>query len=76
MTSHEIVVFIVNAIFWLWAFILPPAIFGFLAFLWYGRSPGNLPYAIILFVIGLVLGVVLAEHIRKKHGLDIFFGSC
>lgn len=67
--------FIVNLIFWLWVFIVPAAILGFLAFLLYNKSSDNLPFSIIILVVGVVLGVLLAEYIRKKYGLDYFFGK-
>jgi len=34
-----------------------------------------LPYSIIITIIGIILGVVLAEYIRKKYGMDFFFGK-
>ena len=63
----------VSVIFWLWLFIIPTGIMGLLVFLLYKKSPGNLPYFILLAVLGIIAGVFLAEHIRKKYGLYNFF---
>ena len=67
--------FFVNLIFWLWAFIVPTAVAGFLAFLLYNNSSDYLLFSIIISLIGIVLGVVLAEYVRRKQGLDYFFGK-
>ena len=64
----------INSIFWLWLFIVPTGVLGFLAVWLYFRSSGNLPYSIIIGAIGVTLGIVLAEYVRKKYGLDHFFG--
>jgi hypothetical protein len=65
--------FFINAIFWVMAFIVPAGAFGFIAFLLYNKSSENLPYSILLAVVGVVLGALLAEYIRKKYGLLNFF---
>lgn len=67
--------FIINAIFWLWLFIVPAGILGVIAFLFYNKSATNLIYSIIIAIIGIISGVLLEEYIRKKYGLDNFFGS-
>lgn len=67
------IMFVIDLAFWLWAFIVPAGIFGFLAFLVYNRSSRNLPYSILLLIIGVLLGIWVAETIRKKHGLVHFF---
>jgi uncharacterized membrane protein YeaQ/YmgE (transglycosylase-associated protein family) len=66
--------FFINAIFWLWLFIVPTGILGFLALWLYLKTKNNLPYSIILGLVGIVLGVLLAEYVRKKYGLSNFFG--
>ena len=66
--------FFINTIFWLWLFIVPTGIMGFLGFWLYEKHHDNLFYSIIITVVGIILGIVLAEHVRKKYGLDNFFG--
>lgn len=68
-------ILLVNIFFWVWLFIVPTAILGFLSFVVYKRSTDNLFFSIILLLIGVILGIALAEYIRKKYGLDIFFGK-
>jgi hypothetical protein len=69
----KLLMFFINAPLWLQVFIVPAAIFGFGAFLLYNKSVDYLPYTILLSIIGTALGVLLAEHIRKKYGLVQFF---
>ena len=66
--------FFINAIFWLWLFIVPAGILGFIAIWLYLKSHENLPFSIIIGLVGIVCGVTLAEYVRKKYGLDNFFG--
>ena len=70
----KIFMFFINTIFWLWIFIVPTAGLGFLAFWLYNKSSGNLLYSIIIAVIGIVSGIGFAEYVRRKYGLDNFFG--
>jgi hypothetical protein len=46
---------------------------GFLAFFIYNQTSEYLPFSIILLAFGIFRGIKLAEHVRKKHGLDCFF---
>ena len=66
--------FFINSIFWLWLFIVPTGIFSFLAFLLYEKNNNNLPYSVFLALAGFILGIILAEYVRKNYGLDNFFG--
>jgi len=66
--------FLVNAFYWLWIFIIPSGILGFLSFWLYIRSADNFVYSIILSIAGIILGIILAEFVRKQYGLDNFFG--
>jgi len=70
----KILMFFINAIYWLWLFIVPTGIFGFVAVWLYLKSSKNLPFSIIIGLIGITIGVTFAEYIRKKYGLDNFFG--
>src|SRR5688572_9106062 len=67
--------YFINLIFWLWAFIVPTAIFSFVGFLFYSKSADNLPYTILSVAIGIFLGIWIAERIRKRHGLTHFFSQ-
>jgi energy-converting hydrogenase Eha subunit A len=58
----------VNIFFWLQAFVAPVILFGIIAFL---TNAGKL--FIPLLIIGALVGIVIAEYIRRKIGLDIFF---
>ena len=40
----------------------------------YIRSADNFVYSIILSIAGIILGIILAEFVRKRYGLDNFFG--
>lgn len=66
--------FLVNAFYWLWIFIIPSGILGFLSFWLYIRPADNFVYSIILSIAGIILGIILAEFVRKRYGLDNFFG--
>jgi len=72
-SEMKFLMFFINALLWLQVFIVPTAIFSFGAFLLYNKSVENLPYTIFLSIIGIALGVLLAERIRKKYGLVQFF---
>ena len=69
----RILKFFIGLVFWLWLFIIPTGMMGLLGFLLYKKSVDNLLYFIFLSAFGIIAGVVLAEHIRKKYGLDYFF---
>lgn len=58
----------------MWLFIVPAGILSFLAIWLYFKSSEYLPFSIILGLFGIVSGVALAEYVRRKYGLDNFFG--
>lgn len=60
---------IVNTIYWLHAFAAPVILTGVIGFL----AAGSVRAMIILLVIGAVAGFLLAEYIRRKIGLSVFF---
>ena len=66
--------FLINSIFWLGIFIVPAGILGFIAYYKYVESSDNYIWSIIIAVIGVAAGIFLAEIIRRKYGLDNFFG--
>lgn len=60
---------LVNIIYWLQAFISPAILFGLI-----GVATGNEKVLYILSGAGVVAGIIAAEYIRRKIGLDTFFG--
>jgi hypothetical protein len=60
----------VNIFFWLQAFASPVILSGLLIL---AVQPSEGMIRLIL-VAGAVLGIVLAEYIRRKIGLSVFFG--
>lgn len=66
--------FIINAILWLSLFIIPAGVLGFIAYYKYVQSSDNLIKSVCLSFLGIVAGIFLAEFIRRKYGLDNFFG--
>lgn len=69
----KVFTFLINLIYWIWLFIVPTGVMALLGFLLYNKSTENTPYFILLSVIGAVVGISLAEYVRKRHGLDNFF---
>jgi uncharacterized membrane protein YjjP (DUF1212 family) len=59
----------VTILFWLQAFASPVILSGLIV-LWTGPSGRT---AIIILVIGGITGIIIAEYIRRKIGLDTFF---
>ena len=59
---------IVTIIYWLQAFVTPVILFGFIG-LAIGKE--NILYG--LLITGAIAGIILAEYIRRKIGLSIFF---
>lgn len=70
----KIFIFFINTIYWLGIFIVPRGILSFFGVWIYLKNESNLSYSIILIVVGILLGIFLAEKIRKKYGLSNFFG--
>lgn len=60
---------LINLAFWLQAFIAPVLLFGLI-----GLAIGSMRIIVVLLAVGAVGGIVLAEWIRRKIGLDTFFG--
>jgi len=69
------IVFLINIIYWLGIFISPAAIFCFVALWLYSNHTIGLVIAIAIGIAGVALGIVLAEYVRKKYGLQNFFGG-
>jgi hypothetical protein len=58
----------IRIIYWLHAFAAPVILFGLIG-LWVNKTEFFIP----LLIIGAITGIVLAEYIRRKIGLEIFF---
>lgn len=58
----------INLIYWFHAFLSPVLLFGLI-----GLGIGSEKIIFILLAIGGVIGILLAEYIRRKIGLDMFF---
>ena len=70
----KIFMFLVNTFYWIGIFIIPAGILGFVGLWYYIKSNDNLFFSIIIGSVGLILGIIFAEFIRRKYGLDNFFG--
>ena len=66
--------FFVNLVFWLWLFVVPTGVLSLTGLWLYVKSHKNLPFSILISLLGVFLGIILAEYVRKKYGLDNFFG--
>ena len=64
----NILKWIIRIIFWLQAFIAPLILFGLIGFL-----IGSMKLFIPLVIAGGVVGIIVAEYIRRKIGLETFF---
>jgi hypothetical protein len=64
----NILKWLIRIIFWLQAFAAPIILFGLI-----GIWIGSLDAIIVLLIAGTVTGIILAEYIRRKIGLEIFF---
>jgi multisubunit Na+/H+ antiporter MnhF subunit len=65
---------IIAVFFWIQAFAAPLILFGLLGLLIYSKGEKYFLTAILLFVIGIIGGIIVAEYIRRKIGLSTFFG--
>ena len=64
---------LIRSLFWLQAFFAPVILFGLLALCAYSKGEKYAAAAIVLLVTGGVTGIILAEYIRRKYGLETFF---
>jgi hypothetical protein len=63
---------LVRLLFWLQAFIAPVLVSGLLV-LAFWRNSHDYTFPVIAISIGAIVGVIAAEYIRQKIGLDVFF---
>lgn len=57
-------------IYWLQIFIVPVIILGLVALFTYSS---NETLAIALLALGIIVGILFAEYVRRKYGLESFF---
>ncbi len=67
----ETVMEIIN---WLLIFISPFLVFSIIAVIIYFNNPESNWLPLGLFAIGIVLGIILAERIRRKYGTTTYMG--
>jgi hypothetical protein len=59
---------------WLQAFAAPAIFFAAIALFVYSKAEKYAGIAIGLLIVGGIAGIIVAEYIRRKIGLDTFFG--
>ncbi len=64
----------INSIYWCAVFIVPAGSVGLFAYWVYFNHPQYLWIAVILGIAGIAAGILAAEYVRKRYGLDNFFG--
>jgi hypothetical protein len=64
----------IRLLFWVQAFAAPVILFGLIALLLYSKGERYAGIAIALLITGGIAGIIVAEYIRRKIGLDTFFG--
>ena len=64
----------IRALYWLQVFAAPVVLFGVISLIVYSKTEKKI-VAIILFSVGVLGGILLAEFIRRKYGLEKFFAN-
>ena len=64
----------VRTLYWLQVVAAPVILFGLIALIVYSKTENKI-VAIILFSVGVLGGILLAEFIRRKYGLEKFFAN-
>jgi len=71
--GYKILIFSIDLIYWLGIFIVPAGIL-FFASLWiYYENENRMFWPSVLFVLGIVSGILLAKYIRNHYGLNNFW---
>lgn len=71
----KILIFFINTIYWIWLVITPLIPATILGIWLYDRSIDNVPYIVAIGIVSLILGIILAEYVRKGQGLTTFFST-
>ena len=64
----------VRTLYWLQVVAVPVLLFGLISLIVYSKTENKI-VAIILFSVGVLGGILLAEFIRRKYGLEKFFAN-
>jgi len=64
----------VRTLYWLQVVAAPVLLFGLISLIVYSKTENKI-VAIILFSVGVLGGILLAEFIRRKYGLEKFFAN-
>ncbi len=71
----KIISFFINVFYWLGLFISPVLIFCFVAFWLYSNKTIPLTLSVLIGVTGVISGIVIAEYVRKRYGLNNFWSG-
>lgn len=66
--------FVIESIFWFAIFLSPMLFFGIMAAIIYSNIK-EIFWAVLVLLIGFMLGVLWAEHIRKKYGCSRYISK-
>ncbi len=69
----KLIIFFINAIYWLGIFIVPAGIIIFISSWLHLAGYINFIFAILISLTGIIIGIILAEYIRKHYGLNNFY---
>jgi hypothetical protein len=61
-------------LYWLQLFAAPLILFGVISLIIYSRTENKI-FALIVLSTGFLVGIFLAEFIRRKYGLEKFFAN-
>ena len=64
----------VRTLYWLQVVAAPVLLFGLISLIVYSKTENKI-VAIILFSVGVLGGILLAEFIRREYGLEKFFAN-
>lgn len=67
---------IMEIIYWFLIFLSPFLISVIIAVIVYFNNPTNHWLPLSLLILGAIIGVVLAERIRRKYGTATYMGVC
>lgn len=65
---------IMEIIYWILIFLSPFLALSIIGIIVYLNNPDNSWVSIVLFIIGAILGTILAEKIRRKYGTTTYMG--
>jgi len=71
----KILAFLIDVIYWFGLFISPLLISGFVALCLYSNKTTGLFLSALIGGAGLISGIVFAEYVRKKYGLNNFWSG-